>query len=128
MKLSENQIIFTLNIADLILFANSIGIGLTFGDANRDPDLQKLYYFGYTIQGQTKESLKLVPGKVKSKTMNSNHLKRLAVDFNFFIDGQLTYNNTTLQKLGDYWESLNKNNRWGGNWKFKDTPHFEMNL
>ena len=128
MRLSENQIIFTLNIADLIFFANSLGFGLTFGDANRDPDLQKLYYFGYTIQGQTKESLKLVPGKVKSKTLNSNHLRRLAVDFNFFVDGELIYDKSELQVLGNYWEKLHPKNKWGGNWGFKDTQHFEMNV
>jgi len=112
MKLSENQIIFSLNIADLIFFANSVGIGLTFGDAYRSEFLQKHY---------------LAIGK--SKTMNSMHLKRLAVDFNFFIDGKLTYNKKTLQSLGNYWEGLHPKNRWGGNFlKFTDTPHFEMNV
>ena len=112
MKLSENQQIFSLNIADLIHFANSEGIGLTFGDAYRSLYQQKHY---------------LTNGK--SKTMNSKHLKRLAVDFNFFIDGKLTYNKKTLQKLGDFWESLHSKNRWGGNFKtFKDVPHFEMNV
>ena len=110
MKLSENQIIFSLNIADLIHYANSLSIGLTFGDAYRPLYLQKHY---------------LATGK--SKTMNSMHLKRLAVDFNFFINGKLTYKKDDLQALGDFWESLHKKNRWGGNFKrFTDTPHFEM--
>jgi hypothetical protein len=112
MKLSENQIIFSLNIADLIHFANNVGIGLTFGDAYRSLYLQKHY---------------LATGK--SKTLNSKHLKRLAVDFNFFIDGKLTYDKNTLQSLGDFWEALHPKNRWGGNFKsFVDTPHFEMNI
>lgn len=112
MKLSENQIIFSYNIADLILYANSLGIGLTFGDAYRSEYQQK----EYVRTG-------------KSKTLNSNHLKRLAVDFNFFIDGKLVYDKNTLQRLGDYWEKLHPKNRWGGNFsKFTDTPHFEMNL
>ena len=70
MKLSENQILFTLNIGDLIYFANSIGIGMTFGDA-------------YRTEYQQKEYLRTG----KSKTLTSNHLRRLAVDFNFFVDG-----------------------------------------
>ena len=111
MKLSENQIIFTYNIADLILFANSIGYGLTFGETYRT-EFQQLEY--------------LRTGK--SKTLNSNHLRRLAVDFNFFIDGELVYDKKELQVLGNYWEKLHPKNRWGGNWKFKDTPHFEMNV
>ncbi len=110
MKLSEKQIIFSLNIADLIHFANSAGVGLTFGEAYRTMYQQKKY---------------LATGK--SKTLNSKHLKRLAVDFNFFIDGKLTYDKDTLQSLGDFWESLHPGNRWGGNFKsFTDTPHFEM--
>lgn len=113
MKLSENQMVFTLNIANLINFANSESIGLTFGDAYRPIELQK-HYFAIN----------------KSKTLKSNHLKRLAVDFNFFINGQLTYDKKELQKLGDFWESLHKNNRWGGNFSgtFIDTPHFEMRV
>ena len=43
MKLSENQILFTLNIGDLIFFANSIGIGMTFGEAYRTEYQQKEY-------------------------------------------------------------------------------------
>lgn len=112
MKLSEAQIIFSLNIADLIHFANSKSIGLTFGEA-------------YRTEFQQAEHLRTG----KSKTMNSNHLRRLGVDFNFFIDGKLTYNKKTLQDLGDFWESLHPSNRWGGNFKsFIDTPHFEMNF
>jgi predicted chitinase len=67
----------------------------------------------------------------RSKTMNSQHLKRLALDLNFFRedpDGnlRLTYDVDELRPLGDYWESLDGANRWGGNWSsFKDTPHFE---
>ena len=112
MKLSEYQIIFSLNIADLIHYANSLGIGLTFGDAYRNKFLQQHYV-----------------DTNRSKTMNSMHLKRLAVDFNFFIGGELTYDKKTLQELGDYWESLHHKNRWGGNFKnFLDTPHFEMHV
>lgn len=112
MKLSEKQIVFSLNISYLIVYANSIGVGLTFGDAYRPKYLQEHY---------------LATGK--SKTMNSMHLRRLAVDFNFFIDGKLTYKKSDLQKLGDYWEELDNKNRWGGNFKtFTDTPHFEMKI
>lgn len=112
MLMSEKQCLFTKHIAYLVFFANSIGIGLTFGDAFRSQFQQD----EYVRTG-------------KSRTKNSNHLVRLAVDFNFFIKDELIYDKERLQKLGDYWESLYEGiNRWGGNFKeFIDTPHFEAN-
>ena len=65
----------------------------------------------------------------RSKTMNSIHLKRCAIDLNFFVDGRLTWDKETLKPLGVYWESLNPKNRWGGNFKsLVDVPHFERNV
>ena len=112
MALSDRQAKFTKDIAMLILFAHSEGIALTFGEA-------------YRTEYQQNEHLRTG----KSKTMNSRHLNRLAVDFNFFIDGQLTYEHPSITMLGEYWESLREGNRWGGNFRtFRDTPHFEANV
>ena len=117
MKLSEKQRIFTRNIAKLIVYAYQNGFELTFGEAFRTNEQQMIYV-------QTG----------KSQTMNSNHLRRLAIDFNIFKDGNLTYKWEDIKPLGDYWESLHTLNRWGGDWNkndkkdgFLDTPHFEMN-
>lgn len=117
MKLSDKQRIFTKNIAKLIHFAYEQGIELTFGEAWRTHEQQMIY-----VQSG------------KSQTMRSNHLRRLAVDFNFFKDGNLTYKWNDVKPIGDYWESLHPDNRWGGDWNkndrkdgFIDTPHFEMN-
>ena len=122
MRLSEKQQIFSINIAKLILKAEELGIGLTFGEAYRTRSQQQLYYHGYkVINGE------LIKTNPKSKTLNSKHLSRLAVDFNFFIDGELTYKDPLLNKLGEYWESLNETNVWGGFWtSFPDAPHFQM--
>jgi hypothetical protein len=123
MTLSKHQQIFSINIAKLILKANELGIGLTFGEAHRTDDQQYLYYKGKKIKDG-----KLAEGIKRSWTMESNHLRRLGVDFNFFINGKLNYEYLKLHDLGKYWESLNENNQWGGFWKYKDTPHFEMNV
>lgn len=116
MKLSEKQIIFSKNIASLIVYADMIGIDLTFGDAFRNDFTQKQY---------VKLGL--------SKTLNSLHRKRLAVDFNFFIDGKLTYDFEDIKELGKFWLTLHPKNRWGGDFNknsiqdgFVDVPHFEM--
>ena len=118
MRLSQYQRIFSKNVAKLILFAYDNGIELTFGEAYRTREQQLIY---------------LESGK--SRTMKSNHLRRLAVDFNFFVDNELTYNWQIVKQVGDYWETLHPNNRWGGDWNkneikdgFIDTPHFEMNV
>ena len=116
MKLSEKQMIFSKNIASLIVYADMIGIGLTFGDAYRNAFTQAEYV-----------------RKGLSQTMNSNHRRRLAVDFNFFINGELTYKFEDVKELGVFWISLHTDNRWGGDFNkngvkdgFIDTPHFEM--
>jgi hypothetical protein len=116
MKLSQRQRIFTRNIGLLIEYAYSIDIELTFGHAWR------------SIHEQRR-----LKAEGKSKTLKSKHLDRLAVDFNFFINGRLTYDYHKIKPLGEFWISLNEDNRWGGDWNkngekdgFIDTPHFEM--
>jgi len=111
MGLRQEQSAFLLDICKLIQFATEQGIELTGGELYRTIEQQKIYF-----------------DTGKSKTMNSNHLKRLAIDFNFFKDGKLTFDRQLLQPLGDYWASLHPKNRWGGNWKFVDMAHFERNI
>lgn len=112
MILSLHQQIFSQNVALLILKANSFGINLTFGEAYR-----------------TKEQQQIHLNNGKTKTMKSNHLKRLAVDLNFFIDGKLLYTHNQITNLGLYWESLDNLNRWGGKFtKIYDPNHFERHL
>jgi peptidoglycan L-alanyl-D-glutamate endopeptidase CwlK len=118
MKLSEKQQIFTWHIGQLIMFANARDYKITFGHAFRSPEEQR----------------RLV-NDGKSQTMNSNHLKRLAVDFNLFKDGAITWKWEDYVPLGEYWHSLDEKNRWGGDWNkngkkdgFIDAPHFERNV
>jgi len=126
--LVEHQQIFTKNVALLILKANSLGINLTFGEAYRTIAQQVLYYHGKSLREEDNR-LELISVSKRTRTMKSNHLNRLAVDFNFFIDGILTYTNPLVYELGSYWESLDPLNRWGGNFKnFFDAPHFERNI
>jgi hypothetical protein len=65
----------------------------------------------------------------RSKTMKSIHLKRCAIDLNFFLNGKIIWDKATIAPLGAYWESLNVKNRWGGNFSnLVDCPHFERNV
>jgi hypothetical protein len=105
----KEQFAFLLDLCKLVAYAAERGFSITMGEAFRTPEQQAIYV-------QTG----------RSKTLNSYHLKRLAQDLNFFLDGTLCYDREKLQPLGDYWESLDPKNSWGGNWgSFKDLPHFE---
>lgn len=112
MSMVNEQWHFLKDIALLIKYAESRGFVLTGGELWRTPEQQKIY---------------VETGR--SKTMNSNHLKRLAMDFNIFVDGELCWDMSKLKELGTYWESLSPENRWGGFFStLTDMPHFERNL
>lgn len=109
MSMVYEQATFLDHLCLMIAHAKSLGFTVTSGELYRTPEQQQIYV-------QTG----------RSKTLKSYHLKRLAGDFNFFKDGQLVYDKEALQPIGDYWESLDQKNSWGGNWNsFKDLPHFE---
>lgn len=133
MKLSEKQQIFSKNVASLIVYADMLGIGLTFGDAYRSESQTLLNYFGYKVVKGGLLGVKLVKHRKLSKTLKSLHRQRLAIDFNFFINGELTYEFEDIKELGKFWLTLHPLNRWGGDFNkngikdgFVDTPHFEM--
>lgn len=108
MSLVAEQAEFLRHVCLLIDRATKAGFVVTGGELYRTPEQQQLY---------------VKTGR--SQTMNSLHLKRLAVDFNFFLDGKLVYDKQILAPLGAYWESLHPLNSWGGNGiKLVDTPHF----
>ena len=111
MKLSDHQSEFLLDVCQLIGYCKYHAIKITGGELFR------------TIYQQAEY---LRTGK--SKTMNSMHLKRLAIDLNFFVDGKLTYEKEKLENIGRYWEGLNILNESGMFWKFVDTNHFQRNL
>lgn len=113
MSMVNEQAAFLLDVLKLIDFATGEGFVVTGGELFRPSEMQEIYV-----------------RTGRSKTMNSRHLKRCAIDLNFFTESggklQLTYDSQILRKVGEFWESLNPLNSWGGNWNsFKDVPHFE---
>lgn len=112
MSLSKEQADFLLDVCKLVQYSTEQGWMVTGGELYRTPEQQEIY---------------LKTGR--SKTMASNHLKRLAIDLNFFKNGKLVWDKAQIAPLGAYWESLNPKNRWGGNFKsLVDVPHFERNM
>ena len=112
--LVREQSVFLLHVCELIRKAGELGFSASGGELYRTPEQQALHV-----------------RNGRSTTMSSQHLRRLAIDLNFFRDGAdgrplLVFDVETLRPLGQYWESLDSANRWGGHWtNFKDTPHFE---
>lgn len=112
MSLRIEQERFLLDFCKLIQFATEKGFTVTAGELFRPVEMQAVY---------------VKTGR--SKTMNSLHMRRLAGDLNFFLDGKYVTDKNILQEIGDYWESLSPQNSWGGNWtSFKDIPHFERRI
>lgn len=107
MTLSEKQQLFTVMVANLVLWAESRGFRLTYGEAYRTPEQAALN------------------AKKGSGISNSLHTQRLAVDFNLFINGKYQDKSEAYLPLGEYWEQLGGS--WGG--RFKSNPdgnHFSL--
>lgn len=112
MSLVKEQHLFALDVAKLFEYLHKNDIIFTLGEAYRTKEQQAIY---------VKQGL--------SKTSKSNHLRRLAIDLNFFIDGKLCFDKAKILHVGTFWEKLNLQNRWGGNFRsFVDVPHFERNV
>jgi len=112
MNIVQEQAAFLLDACKLIEYATQQGFQVTGGELYRTPEQQEIY---------------IKTGK--SKTLRSNHLRRLAIDLNFIKNGMLCYDAKLLEPIGAFWEGLNTKNRWGGHFTtFKDMPHFERRV
>lgn len=116
MTLGEHQEAFTRSMVGLIQEAWKQGFQVRMGEVLRPVEMQQIYV-----------------KSGRSKTMDSQHIKKCAVDLVLLIDGQVC-SRLEVKPLGDWWEAQDPRNRWGGNWRglvdsgkssFVDVPHFE---
>ena len=113
MTLSEQQQLFSQDVAKLLIFIGSQGYGCTLAEAYRTPAQAAIY---------AKEGVGI---------QDSLHCERLAIDLNLFKDNQYLTDAASYEKFGKYWESLGDHNRWGGYFVSKygghivDLDHFE---
>lgn len=119
MSMVTVQAEFLLQACELVQWATAEGYVITGGELWRSVEQQKIYV-----------------STGRSKTMQSSHLDRLAIDLNIFKDGKLC-TREQIKPIGDRWEAMHPKNRWGGNWRglvdagkssFVDAPHFERQL
>ena len=106
MTLSQKQRLFTKLLGQLIAYAYENGFELTLGEAYRTPEQAK-------INADRGTGIR-----------NSLHSERLAVDLNLFVGGVYIDSTEGHRRLGEYWESLHPNCRWGG--RFKDGNHYSF--
>ena len=108
----SEQADFLLDVGRLVQKATELGFQVTAGELYRTPEQQEIYV-----------------RTGRSKTMQSLHLQRRAVDLNFFRDGSFVLSKTAIAPLGAYWESLHPLNSWGGNGeRLVDVPHFSRGV
>lgn len=111
MSLGREQEAFARDVQALLAFIHNLGLRVRIGEAQRPVEMQAIY----VRDG-------------RSRTMNSQHIKKLAIDLFIFKEGKLL-DKHELQHVGDFWESIDEQNSWGGNWhSFKDVPHFERRV
>lgn len=107
MTLGQKQRLFTRLTGLLIQWAYENGYELTTGDGYRD---------------------RRAFGKLGERgpygARYSNHKRRLAHDWNLFRDGVYLRETEDHRPLGEFWESLHPDCRWGGH--YSDGNHYEM--
>jgi peptidoglycan L-alanyl-D-glutamate endopeptidase CwlK len=79
---------------------------------------------------RTKERQRELVAKGASQTMNSRHITGHAVDLGALVGGSVRWDWPLYDKLGDAMKQAAQDVGvpivWGGDWKFKDGPHFEL--
>jgi hypothetical protein len=118
LTLSEKQRKFSIMVAQFVSWVYTLpGHSVTLGEVFRSPETQQIYI-----------------NEGKSKTKNSKHLLRLAIDINLFFNGKYITNKESYRILGEKWEEMG--GRWGGRFGVKkgdyekevgwDAGHFEF--
>jgi peptidoglycan L-alanyl-D-glutamate endopeptidase CwlK len=102
------------------------------------------YDFGISQGVRTKEQQEALYAQGRTKagpivtwTLNSKHLKQSdghghAIDIAIYIKGKLTWDEHYYDAVAPYFKAAAKrigvNLTWGGDWKRKDRPHYEINV
>lgn len=116
MSLGQDQELFCKQVVMLINQAWELGYSVRMGEVQRPIEMQEIYV-----------------KSGRSKTMDSQHIKKLAIDLVLLLDSKVC-THEQIKPLGKWWQELDEKNRWGGSWRgaieagkssFVDAPHFE---
>ena len=125
-SLSRLKGVHPLLSATICLGIKKSTVDFTIIEGVRSKDRQKELF----AQGRTK------PGKIVTWTLNSNHIPKSdgfghAVDIAPWVDGAIDWNTWEyFERIRDAIVSasfdIGCEIEWGGDWKRKDGPHFEL--
>lgn len=130
MGLHAKQVLFVKCLGELIKYAGEQGFELTLGEGDvanprkgsRAQQLQCPHcgtLFSYTFTGFFQDRVHME---------NSLHYSALAIDLNLFKNGNYISDGSdpAWQTLGEFWEGLDQQCRWGGRFKSIDSNHFSI--
>lgn len=106
-KLLSRQFAFSQDVSSLIAYIFAAGYTCSLGEVYRPPETAEIY------------------AKKGTGIRNSKHCMRLAIDINIFCKDKYLTKTSEYKFAGDFWESLDDKNKWGG--RFSDGNHFERN-
>lgn len=86
--------------------------------------------FGVTEGVRSLKRQKEMVAKGASKTMNSRHLTGHAVDLVAYIGPRISWEWPLYEKINEAMKKsakeLDVKIKWGGSWKMRDGPHFQL--
>ena len=116
----DQQIAFAKTLGFFLHWMAENGYDWTMGDAWRSTDELACSHCGRMVTYQG-----LLVYNKRSKTQQSLHTQRRAVDIILVKDGQPVWDGEAYTPLGEKWELLG--GKWGGHFKsFPDYGHFEL--
>lgn len=123
----EKQFQFTKMLGELFTWMSTQGYNWSLGDGWRSSDKLQCAHCGREHSYQ-----ELLVYNGKSKTVNSKHGDRLAIDINLFDEKRKLAPSVNYLPIGEKWESLG--GTWGGRFKPLnpntkigwDAGHFEL--
>lgn len=131
--LSEKQQRFCEYTAELILHAVNEGYRVAYGEAARSNEQAEINSIGYSGRERVAALLRpyfshladcIVDNGKASGVRNSLHQLCLAVDLKLFKEGIYLTRTEDYRSLGEFWEALAPDCRWGGH--FSDGNHFSI--
>ncbi len=133
--LRQKQSRFARQLPRLLDHAGSLGYEVTLGECYRSDEQAEINALGHdgrqAIASLVERQFPLLATKLRNNGRFANgirgslHTARLAIDLQLFDqEGRWLTDDYPYRQLGEYWEGLAPDHRWGG--RFGDPPHYSI--